>query len=69
MGVSNSLVILYFNAQLPKCFAADYALIRHLDQGTEKKQLSIYLRRETLDLPQATSGQPGCGSGFYLGGG
>jgi hypothetical protein len=48
LGVNNSTVILSFNAQLPECFAADYGLIRHLDQGSEKKQLSIYLRRETL---------------------
>ena len=48
LGANNSAVILGFNAQLPECFAADYALIRHLDQGTEKKYLSIYLRRETL---------------------
>ena len=48
LGVNNSIVSLSSNAQLPECFAADYALIRHLDQGTEKKHLSIYLRRETL---------------------
>ena len=48
LGANNSTVILSFNAQLPECFASDYALIRHLHQGTEKKQLWIYLRRETL---------------------
>ena len=50
LGVNDSIVILSLNAQLPECFAADYAQIRHLDQGIEKKQLSIYLRRETLSL-------------------
>jgi hypothetical protein len=29
-------------------FGGSYAQIRQLDQGIEKKQLSIYLRRETL---------------------
>jgi hypothetical protein len=48
LGVNNSTGILSSNAQLPECFASDYALIRHLDQDTEKKQLSISLRRETL---------------------
>jgi hypothetical protein len=50
LGVNNSIVIQSINAQLPECFAADYAQIRHLNQGTEKKQLSIYLRRETLGI-------------------
>jgi hypothetical protein len=50
LGVNNSIVILSFNAQLPEYFASDCALIRHSDQGIEKKQLSIYLRRETLGL-------------------
>ena len=44
LGVNNSIVFLGFNAQLPECFAADCAQITHLDQGTENKQLSIYLR-------------------------
>jgi hypothetical protein len=47
LGVNNSIAILSFNAQLPGCFASEYALIRHLDQDTEKKQLSTCLRRET----------------------
>ena len=50
LGVNSSIAIQGFNAQLPECFAADYALNRHLDQGTEKEQLSIYLRRETLGV-------------------
>jgi hypothetical protein len=50
-GIDKSIVVLGFNAQLPECFAAGYTLIRHLGQGTEKKQLSIYLRRETLLKP------------------
>ena len=49
LGVKNSIEVLGFNAQLPECFASVYALVRHLDQGSETKQLSIYLRRETLE--------------------
>jgi hypothetical protein len=48
LGVNNSIAIQGFSAQLPECFASDFALIRHLDQVIEKDQLSIYLRRETL---------------------
>jgi hypothetical protein len=48
LGVNNSIVVLGFSAQLPECFASDHALIRHLDQGTEKQEVSTYLRRETL---------------------
>ena len=41
LGVNNSIGIQGFNAQLPGCFAADYALTRYLDQFTEKEQISI----------------------------
>jgi hypothetical protein len=70
LGANNSIVILSFKAQLPESFAADNALTSQLDQDTEKKQLSIYLRRETLVLganrrlgiPMPAAAASGCAS-------
>ena len=50
LGVNNLIASLSINDQLSEFIASGYALVRHLDQDTEKKQLSSYLRRETLGI-------------------